>query len=51
MIMLIMPKIVKKSSMSYQHPNLNEKWSKIWDELGIYRASERTKTRKRIYFG
>ena len=44
--MLIMPKIVKKSSMSYQHPNLNEKWSKIWDELGIYRASERTKQEK-----
>jgi len=44
--MIIMPKIVKKSSMSYQHLNLNEKWSKIWDELGIYRTSERTNQEK-----
>ncbi len=32
--------------MSYQHPDLNEKWSKIWDELGIYRTSEPAKQQK-----
>ena len=46
MIMIIMPKIVKKSSMSYQHLNLNEKWSKIWEELGIHRTSEQVKQQK-----
>jgi len=46
MIMIIMPKIVKKSSMSYQHLNLNEKWSKIWDKLGIYRTSEQSNLEK-----
>jgi len=41
-----MLKIVKKSSMSYQHLNLSEKWSKIWDELGIYRTPEQVDREK-----
>ncbi|MCD6442017.1 class I tRNA ligase family protein, partial [bacterium] len=32
--------------MSYQHLNLSEKWSKIWDELGIYRTPEQVDREK-----
>jgi len=47
MIIIIMPKIVKKSSMSYQHLNLNAKWFKIWDKLGVYHTSEQTDQEKK----
>jgi len=32
--------------MSYQHLNLNKKWSKIWHKLGIYRAPEQVSREK-----
>ena len=32
--------------MSYQHLDLNEKWSKTWDKLGIYHTSEQTDKQK-----
>ena len=41
-----MLKIVKKSSMSYQHLNLSEKWSKIWGELGICHTPEQVDREK-----